>query len=82
MSILEEPLSLLNELLGDFNVSRSVRARLEEVNSILTADGDVAVKCDKAIQVLTLIDDPNINSFVRTRIWSLLSLLESVSNDS
>ncbi len=79
---LVDALSMVDELINDNNVSRSVRETMRGVMDILNEDSELPVKCDKAIQLLTLNDDPNIDSFTRTRIWSILSMLEAASQES
>ncbi len=40
---------------------------------------DILLKKDKAIHLLDEVsEDPNIQPFVRTQIWSLVSMLESL----
>lgn len=57
-------------------VPRNIRQTMQELMSILESEIETPIKCDKAIQLLTIGDDFNIDSFTRTRIWSLLSMLE------
>lgn len=76
---LREIMSILNELSNDINISKGIRQRASEVILVLNNDAELAVKCDQAIQLLTFNEGPNIDSFTKTRIWSLLSLLESIS---
>jgi uncharacterized protein (UPF0147 family) len=74
-----EMMTVLNELSGDPAVSKNIKTRVISVISILKEDIDIGVRCDKAIQTLTFDEDYNIDMFTKTRIWSLLSMLESVS---
>jgi len=76
---LMEAMSVLNEIADDQTISKNIKTMVVSVLSILEEDCDVAVKCDKAIQTLTVCEDNNIDMFTKTRIWSLLSILESVS---
>jgi uncharacterized protein (UPF0147 family) len=71
--------SILNELASDFNISKSIRQKAVTVIRILDEDNEIAIKCDKAIQTLNIDETPNIDMFTKTRIWSLLSMLESIS---
>ena len=76
---LTEPLGLINEIMTDNSVPKNVRQTMKKVTIILESESERAVKCDKAIQLITLNDDLNIDSFTRTRIWSILSMLESLT---
>ena len=74
-----EAMSLLQEIINDQTISKNIKSTMNQVALILQEECDTPVKCDKAIQVLTIGEDPNIDMFTRTRIWSLLSMLESIS---
>jgi len=61
----------------DSTIPKNVRERLKEIFDILEADGDASVQVDKAIQVLDDInDDSNLQSYTRTQVWQIVSLLE------
>ena len=77
---LTQAISLLNELSNDNAVSRNIKKAMNEALSILNDEAELPVKCDKAIQILSITEDHNMDMFIKTRIWSLLSILESVSN--
>lgn len=74
-----EALSILEELNNDFNVSKGIKQTINEVILVLNNDCELPVKCDQAIQLLTLNEHPSTDSFTKTRIWSILSILESIS---
>ena len=73
-----DAMSLLNQLSSDNTIAKSVRKTVTEVIDILSLNEELPVKCDKAIQLLTINEDPNIDPYTRTQIWSLLSMLESI----
>lgn len=76
-----EALELMNDLLEDFSVSKNIKRVITDGIRVLNCDEDLAIKCDKVIQSLTVNEDPNIDMFTRTRILSLLSILESACRE-
>lgn len=61
----------------DPTIPRNVKERLREIFEILENDGDISLKVDKAIQLLDDInDDSNLQSYTRTQVWNLVSILE------
>jgi len=61
----------------DSTIPKNVKARLIEIFEILESEGDASVKVDKAIQLLDDInDDTNLQSYTRTQVWSIVSILE------
>ena len=78
---MEEVRSLIEELSMDPMVSRGVKRVIFNVKNILDECDEVGIKCDRAIQELSQIDDFNIDPFTKTKIWSLISLLEELSNE-
>ena len=71
---------IITELKEDHSIPRNVITKLESVEKILEGDGeDIYIKVDKAIQVIEeIIEDTNIQPFIRTRLWNICSLLESM----
>ncbi|MFA5406242.1 MAG: UPF0147 family protein [Candidatus Nanoarchaeia archaeon] len=75
-----EVMGLLDELINDFAVSKSVKRTMTEVNQILNDECELRIRCDRAIQSIGMAEDPNVDPFTKTRIWSLLSMLESLAS--
>ena len=75
---LEEILSLIRDLTEDFSVPRNVKKSLAMVEEILLDDSkELSLRVDKAVSILDEVnEDPNIQMFTRTQIWSLVSMLE------
>ncbi len=72
---ISEELAMIQE---DNSIPRSVRDRVGDVMQILSAEGDVGVRVDKSLEQLSSVaEDPNIPSYVRMQLWSLLSSLEA-----
>ncbi len=69
----------LQELAEDNTVPRNVKSKVEEVISTLKGgDGqDMSININKALSVLDEIsDDTNLQSYTRTQIWNIASMLE------
>ncbi|MBN2101487.1 MAG: UPF0147 family protein [Candidatus Aenigmarchaeota archaeon] len=73
--------SLLEDVLQDHGMPRNVRLSLENSISSLEKDDDEDVSV-KVASIISALDeasgDPNISSYARTRIWNLVSQLESM----
>ena len=77
---LEQIKGCIHELQEDSSTSKNVRNKVGEVLALLEADGDMSINVSKALNVLEeLSDDINIESFTRTQLWNLVSLLEKVA---
>ena len=70
---------LLEELFEDDTVPRNVRAKLQSVKKVLTGPEELAIKKNKALQMVTDVnDDSNLKSFSRDQILLVLSELEAL----
>ena len=70
----------LKELLEDTSVPKNVKESIERVIKILEENGDMSLKINKALNGLDEIaDDINMQSYTRTQIWNIVSMLEKVS---
>lgn len=77
----QDVMEMVGEIVEDSTLPRNVKAKLEEIASELkeTPPNDVRLKADKCIHELDDISsDVNIQPFVRTQIWSVVSMLESL----
>ena len=74
-----EVVQLLNQIEEDLSVPKNVRNRINLMKLMFEQKSlDIHIKIDRSLQELDEIsDDPNIPSFIRTQIWSIVSLLES-----
>jgi len=74
-----QAIDLLMQISEDRTVPRNIRDNAKKAKEFLETEEDLTVKVDKAIQILDeLSDDPNLPTYTRTQIWSIVSLLESV----
>ncbi|NOX71142.1 MAG: hypothetical protein GXO64_00390 [Candidatus Micrarchaeota archaeon] len=70
---------LLEDVLNDHGMPRTIRTALEESLATLGDEEDINVKLASIISALDEASgDPNISSYARTRIWNLMSELESM----
>ena len=72
----------LQELTNDNTVPRNIKTKVEEVIIILKEDNgqDISIRVNKALSELDEIsDDTNLQSYTRTQIWNIVSLLEMIA---
>lgn len=71
--------AVLAELKDDATVPKNVRSKIEKVIDVLNSDLEVQIKVSKALNELEEIaDDVNLQSYTRTQIWSVVSILEKI----
>lgn len=76
---LQNVVSFLEELKEDSSVPRNVKLKITEVNGILKSDLENSIKIDKVMHIFEeLGDDSNIDSFTRTQLWNVVSMLEAI----
>ena len=72
-------IEVLSELLEDTTVPRNVKNRISEIITTLKEETDISLRVNKALNILDEIsDDNNIQTYTRTQIWNIASLLESL----
>ena len=75
IQLIMNSLSLIEE---DTSVPKNVRAKIKDAVSLLLDENgkSTALKIDQVMQQLDeLNDDPNVPSYTRTQIWSVVSTL-------
>ena len=71
---------VLSELKGDIRVPKNVRMKVERVIKILKEKSEMPIKASKALNELEEIaDDVNLESYTRTQIWNIISILAKAS---
>jgi len=71
----------LEELQKDSTVPKNVKIRIQNTMDILNGKTDLSIRINKALNELDEIaDDTNIQSYTRTQIWNIVSLLEKISS--
>ena len=69
----------LGEMKTDSTVPKNVKLKMDEVIVILNSDSEVSMKVDRAVHIFDkLNEDSNIDSFTRTQLWNVVSLIESI----
>lgn len=77
----EDVMEIVNDITDDSTLPKNIKIKLEEIIAELKeADAkDIKLKADKCIHELDDISsDVNLQPFVRTQIWSVVSMLESL----
>lgn len=78
MNVLEIT-KFLEEMQEDSLLPRSVKNRITSVISILEQDCEVSLRVNKSLQELEDVSqDPNLQPFLRTQLWHVASLLETI----
>ena len=79
VEMLEQVITALRELHDDAAVPRNIKLRIERTIQILSEPSDISIRVDKAQQELDDIsDDSNLQSYTRTQLWNVVSLLEKI----
>ncbi len=67
----------LSDLLEDNTVPRNVKSKIQSIINYLNENADLSLKVNKALNILDEIsDDNNIQTYTRTQIWNIVSVLE------
>jgi hypothetical protein len=72
-----DAVTLLNELKEDTSVPKNIKFKIESVISVLEESSETSIKVNRAMNELEEVaDDANLQSFSRTQVWNIVSLLE------
>ncbi|MBI2135973.1 UPF0147 family protein [Candidatus Woesearchaeota archaeon] len=75
----EEIISAIKEVQEDSTVPKSIKLKLQKIVEILSEDTNISIKVNKTLHELEMIDgDNNTDSFVRTQLMNIASMLENV----
>lgn len=76
---LKEVVEALSELEEDFTVPKNIRTRISNTITSLKENGDLSIRVNKALNELDEIaEDTNMQSYTRTQIWNVTSMLEKI----
>lgn len=79
MDKIQDIVFVLEELSNDDTVPRNIKARVQEVITILNSNDELSIKKNKALHKLDeLNEDTNLKAYTRSQIWNVLSLLEAL----
>ena len=69
----------LKEMREDSTTPRSLKAKIGTMLQVLQSEQDIGMKIDTLMHVFeALNDDSNIDSYTRTQLWNITSMLESL----
>ncbi len=79
MDELRNVLAALQELEQDSSTPKHVRAKLVSTIKVLGENAETSIKVSKALHELEdLTEDTNVQSYTRTQLFNIVSLLEIV----
>jgi len=77
---LKRIIELLEEMLNDTTVPKNVKSVITNMIKTLKEEKDVCVASYKALNILEdLNDDSNVQSYTRTQLWDIASMLEKLT---
>ena len=69
----------LNEIHSDATVPRNVRLKVGSIVNTLKKEIELSIKVNKSLNDLDEIaNDINLQSYTRTQVWNVMSLLEKL----
>ncbi len=75
----KEIISAIKEVQEDSTVPKSIKLKLQKMVEILSENTNISIKVNKTLHELEMIDgDNNTDSFVRTQLMNIASMLENV----
>lgn len=75
----EEIINVIKELQEDSTVPKGIKLKLQKMVEILSENTDISIKVNKTLHELEMMDgDNNTDSFVRTQLMNIASMLENV----
>ena len=73
-------IEVLEEIINDSSTSKEIRDAISKAVSQLKNNSETKAGIHKALVALDeLADNPNIESYARSQIWNVVSLLETLS---
>ena len=73
-------IEVLEELCVEGSVPKNIKAKFIEIISCLKESIETSIRVNKALHSLDEIgDDTNLQPYIRTQIWNIVSMLERVS---
>jgi len=69
----------LNEIQDDGTVPKNVRIKIESIICTLRDGAELPIKVNKTLNELDgIVNDVNLQSYTRTQIWNVMSMLEKL----
>ena len=77
----EQVIEFLSDLEKESGVPKNVKSKIQGIISELKDHTNISIKINKALTELEdIADDANMQSYTRTQIWSVISLLEKLAS--
>lgn len=77
---IEKAIKNLREIGEDATVPKNIKAKIDIIVSGLSKDEETQILVNRALNELDEVsDNNNIEPFIRTQLWSVVSILESVT---
>ena len=78
---IRQVIETLTQLQKDTSIPKNVKLKIEGIIASLKGDTDLSIKVDRALNELDgIANDTNMQSYTRTQIWNIVSLLEKLAN--
>jgi hypothetical protein len=75
---IEDINSILDDLKEDTTLPKNIKTKLDHIQKVLSEEKDPILKINTALNELDdITNDSNIQSYTRTQLWNISSLLES-----
>ena len=69
----------IKDMQEDSSVPKNIKIKLTEVEGMLAIGEEKSMNVNRALDILVDIsDDVNLQPFVRTKIWNVVSMLEAI----
>ena len=79
MDSLNQVIVALKELEDDISTPKSVKIKIASTIKVLNQNGEISIKVSRALHELEdIAEDVNVQSYTRTQIFNIVSLLEVV----
>jgi len=79
VALLDNVISALIDLHSDSSVPRNVRTKLDFMITTLKQDSELSIKVNRCLSELSEIsNDVNLQSYTRTQLWNIMSILEKL----
>jgi uncharacterized protein (UPF0147 family) len=76
----EDIIKALDDLSEDTAIPKNIKLKIQNITNTLKEKTDVSIKVSKALGELDEIaDDANMEPYIRTQIWSIVSHLEKIA---
>ena len=79
--MVNDVIGTLKQLEEDMHIPKNIKSKLQDISKILQENTEVSIKINKALNELDEIsDDPNLEPYIRTQIWNIVSALEKINH--